>query len=80
MLNKGVDVNQMDKHQGSALMYASIGGHLEIIKLLLNHKANIQRDGNNCLTLAKKNNYKNVVELLKVEIAKVIPVNNSQSD
>src|SRR5437870_12792516 len=41
LLDKGVDVNSKNAYGATALSYAADKGHLEIVKLLLAHKATV---------------------------------------
>ncbi len=71
----GIDVNyHCDKHDGTALIWAAINGHTEIVEILLNFGA----DGNKQMTFgftalmdAAENGHTEVVELLIDEGAKV---------
>ena len=54
-------------------MYAAEKGHIEIVKLLLDHGADINakdKDGKTALDLARENNKEKIVEYLKQAKAK----------
>ncbi len=66
LLEKG-EVNQQDSNGYSPLLIASQYGHLEIVQLLLEHKADSSWksfDGSSCLYLATKSNQISVVQWL----------------
>jgi len=68
-LNKGANVNIKGINAGeTALMKASAGGHMEIVKLLLEKGADVNiksNDGSTVLTLAKKDGKKEIVDILE---------------
>ena len=72
LLSKDADPNiaPSDPRNGnySALLYASGRGHTEIVKLLLDKRANITRyeifDGKNSLSFASENGHVEIVKLL----------------
>ena len=69
LLSNGVEVNVKRESDGrTALMCASAEGHLDVVKLLLRHKADATiEDFDNCsaLHLALFNNRRMVVEILE---------------
>lgn len=65
-INKGVDINQIDKNGNTALINAASRNSLEIIKLLANRTKNINhtnKDGNSALTRSIRNK-SNVIKYL----------------
>jgi ankyrin repeat protein len=67
-LNKGCNINALDKDKMSPLHHAVFNGHKEIVTLLLEHGANINLKGQEGqvtpLHLAAVRNNKEIVELL----------------
>jgi ankyrin repeat protein len=68
LLEKGIDVDQQDEYGYTALMWASLKGHKEIVQLLL-HEENIQinqqdKDGSTALMWASLKGHKEIVEIL----------------
>ena len=53
----------VDKDEG--LIWASIHGHVDIVKLLLANGANVHADGDCALRLASRNGYVAVVKILQ---------------
>lgn len=45
LLDKGMDANAQGGSHGNALQWASLYGHEQIVKLLLDHGADINADG-----------------------------------
>jgi ankyrin repeat protein len=78
LLEKGIDVNQQDKYNETALMYASRNGHKEIVEILLQDKNILinqqDKDGNTALMCASERSHSEIVQMLlqhkKIEINK----------
>jgi len=73
MIIKGADVNAKKNQRYyedngfTALMYASMNGHLSIAKLLVNNQADLNKVtayGKNALDIAKKHGYQEIAQLL----------------
>jgi ankyrin repeat protein len=73
MIIKGADVNakknqRYNEDNGfTALMYASMNGHLSIAKLLVNNQADLNKvtaNGKNALDIAKKHGHQEIAQLL----------------
>jgi ankyrin repeat protein len=69
LLTKGIDVNQHDEDNYTALMWACIKGHKEIVQMLLqdeNIKINLQGgwDGWSALIVASRKGHKEIVQML----------------
>lgn len=67
LIEKGANVNAMDKDGYTPLHLASINGHTEVVKYLFENGANVNAknsNGNTPLHYASMNGYKEVVELL----------------
>ena len=67
LIDEGADVNKLDFHNYSPLHYATVWGWVDIIERLISKGADpeaVDVVGDNCLTLACKNNYLPVVEWL----------------
>ena len=72
LIEKGADINAKNNNGITALMYASMNGHLEIAKLLIEKRADIN----------SVNNYKNTAlmyasEYKQLEIAELLVKNNA---
>jgi ankyrin repeat protein len=69
LLNKFADPNLTDRDDHfTALMYAASEGQLEVVKILLARGADPfkkDKDGDDALSFASKNNHKDVAELLR---------------
>lgn len=67
-INKGMDVNVKEEDTlKTALMYASESGHLNLVKFLLDKKANamdVDFEGNTALLFALKNDNRKIAQLL----------------
>jgi len=50
LIDKGADVNLLDKNGETALMGAAGAGHTEIVKVLIDKKANVDTKNNNGVT------------------------------
>ena len=75
------DVNKLDFHNYSPLLFAVIWGWLDIVKLLLDKGAKVDQVdvvGETCLMLAVKHNHLDVVEFLVEETD--IGINSKNSD
>eukprot|EP00919_Chromeraceae_sp_WS-2016_P008024 GHVR01018962.1.p1 GENE.GHVR01018962.1~~GHVR01018962.1.p1 ORF type:complete len:165 (-),score=36.01 GHVR01018962.1:267-761(-) len=69
-LERGMDVNYVDKYNNTALHKASANGHLDIVKLLVDtYKAKSipNQSGNTPLNWAVQNRHKEVVRFLLAE-------------
>jgi ankyrin repeat protein len=65
LLKNGANIGAIvNADNGSALSDASEGGHLEIVKLLLEHGANVNAQNKYAVRMASKNGHFNVVKLL----------------
>lgn len=63
-----VDINAQDKGGYTALMYASSGGHLKVVELLLGLGADkelMTKKGNNALFFAKNNSQTEIISILQ---------------
>jgi ankyrin repeat protein len=61
------DINAQDRHGKSALLYAAGKGHINIVRLLCEAKADAEQEdneGNNPLIVAAKNGYTDVIKIL----------------
>lgn len=61
-------INYQDSLGYTALMYASMNGHMEIVKLLLENGADTSiknNDGKTALILAFENNHIDIVDLIE---------------
>jgi len=60
LIKDGVDVNTIDKAGWTALHFASARGHIDVIKVLINNRANLNIEAHGSrwtpLWLAKQNN------------------------
>ena len=68
MLAKGAVVNAQNRTGETALMYAAWRGHSEIVKLLLEHRADAalkNRQGDTALTLAESRGHPVIVQMLQ---------------
>jgi ankyrin repeat protein len=66
-LNKGADVNALNKHGETALMHSAVQGNAEIAQILIEHGAMLDiqsKEGLTALMLAADNGKKEVAELL----------------
>ncbi len=74
LIDKGLDVNKRDLSGGTALIHASLGGHTEVVRLLLRHGAKVNiRDrsmGVTALSGAASNGHKATVLALLAAGAK----------
>ena len=68
LLDSGADVNYENKKGNTALIYASICGHTEVVKLLLYYGADTERReqkiGVTALSIAAAKGYAEIVDLL----------------
>ena len=68
MIAKGAAVNAQNLTGETALMYAAWRGHSEIVKLLLEHRADAtlkNRQGDTALTLAESRGHLDIVRMLQ---------------
>ena len=68
LIDYGVDVNRQYKNDLTPLMWAAGYGHLDVVKMLVNHDAKLNvkdNRGYNALTIAKKNDHQEVVKFLE---------------
>jgi len=69
ILDNGANINSQDRNGMSSLMFAAKNGDTEMVRLLLNYNPDLNLNefntGNTAILLAKKNNHREVVELLK---------------
>src|SRR5690242_19818395 len=66
-LGQGVNVNQ-DNYRYTPLYTAAEGGHLEIVKLLIKHDANVYattEEGKTILYIALQSNNQEIIKLVK---------------
>ena len=71
-LQAGVNIDEKDNDGFTALIWASWGGRLEVVKYLVSQGATIDaktNDGDTALIWAKEQNYREVVKFLEKEIA-----------
>jgi ankyrin repeat protein len=64
---EGVDVNATDNEGDTALMWASLYGHVDIVKKLLEKKVNVNKvnnKGDTALIVASMSGYADIVKLL----------------
>lgn len=62
------DINAQNKGGYTALMYASSGGHLKVVELLIDFGADkelMTKKGNNALFFAKKNSHTEIISILQ---------------
>ena len=52
LLEWGADVNAQGGHYGNALYIGSVGGHVEVMKILLDKGADVNAQGGNALHAA----------------------------
>ncbi len=68
LLGEGTDVNKEDNFGNTALTYAVLGGHADIVQTLLLSDADVyvrNRIGVDLLTLARRRNHARIAKLLK---------------
>lgn len=67
MIKHKADVNVQNQLGETPLMAASVQGHEEVVKILLQSEANVglrDRDGHTALTGAAERNHENIIRLL----------------
>ena len=69
LLDKGAEVNSVDNNEKwTALMFAAAEGHLENVKLLLEHGADYKLkdiDGDTAASFAAKNGHSQVAKIIE---------------
>ena len=68
LVTGGAKINATNREGWTALMFAADNGHTELVKLLLDHRADsrlVNADGDNALALAGKQGHKKIVNLLR---------------
>ena len=69
-IERGADVNFVDRHGGTPLHWAAARGLIDIVELLLKHGADptiTDQDGDLPLNIALEKNYQKLVDLLKAQ-------------